>query len=130
MQHTGSGLSWWELDLGADKRFAQVVIWNRTDCCFSRLSDFAVTIRDAADNPVFEEAFSDVAWNSSDLVSLAIPLPKGTEGRYVRVQLTRPDYLHMAEVQVLTPVPAALPLLASALGGIAWLRRRAAGRRA
>ncbi len=40
--------AWWQVDLGASASLRSVVVWNRTDCCSERLSDYWVFI---SDNP-------------------------------------------------------------------------------
>ena len=98
--------AWWQVDLGSSREIGSIVIWNRTDCCSSRLSDYWVFL-------------SDIPFNSSDIPATlqkragtwkshqtVIPNPSttirtdGAKGRYVRVQLTGTDYLSLAEVQV------------------------------
>ena len=35
---------WWDVDLGAEYLISSVTVWNRTDCCQDRLSDFSVFV--------------------------------------------------------------------------------------
>ena len=46
---------WWQVDLGASAAVSSIVIWNRTDCCGSRLGDYWVFVSDtpflATDTP-------------------------------------------------------------------------------
>jgi hypothetical protein len=46
---------WWQVDLGASASVSSIVIWNRTDCCGSRLNDYWVFVSDtpfgATDTP-------------------------------------------------------------------------------
>ena len=45
VSHTGRGSgAWWEVDLGEEAEITEVVLWNRTDCCGDRLSDFHVLV--------------------------------------------------------------------------------------
>ena len=45
--HTANELQpWWEIDLGAVYPLDSIRLWNRTDCCGSRLSDFHVLVSD------------------------------------------------------------------------------------
>ena len=98
--------AWWQVDLGGSATIGTVVIWNRTDCCISRLNDYWVFVSNtpflSSDTPATLQnragTFSShqtVAPNPS--VSIATG---GTQGRYVRVQLTGTNYLSLAEVQV------------------------------
>jgi hypothetical protein len=100
--------AWWQVDLGAVFSIAQIKIWNRTDCCGERLSNFYVLI-------------SSTPFTANDLNSTlsqpgvsAFPAPSeagtptvitiGKPGRFVRVQLVGTDYLSLAEVEVMADV--------------------------
>jgi hypothetical protein len=98
--------AWWQVDLGASTVVGAVVIWNRTDCCGSRLSDFWVFI---SGTPFLSTDTPATLQNRAATFSshqTAAPPPSitvaanGARGRYVRVQLTGADYLSLAEVQV------------------------------
>jgi hypothetical protein len=111
--------AWWQVDLGASASVSSVEIWNRTDCCGSRLSDFWVF---TSDTPFLPTDTPDTLQNRAGTFSsrqTAAPDPSTTitgiaQGRYVRVQLTGTDYLSLAEVQVMgtggAPTPADLAL--------------------
>jgi len=97
--------AWWQVDLGASAGVGAVAIWNRTDCCGSRLSDYWVFVSDtpftASDTPATLQARAGT-W-SSHQTSFPNPvtlIPAGAQGRYVRIQLSGTNNLHMAEVQV------------------------------
>jgi hypothetical protein len=98
---------WWEVDLGASVPISSIVVWNRTDCCGSRLSDYWVFVSNTPFNNSDTPATlaGNVAFNSHQTTapnpSTNITMPAGLQGRYVRVQLTSPGYLSLAEVQVL-----------------------------
>ncbi|MFF8843783.1 hypothetical protein ACF08N_13855 [Streptomyces sp. NPDC015127] len=44
MTHTAepSNQAWWQVDLGTNACVDQVQVWDRTDCCADRLTDFWV----------------------------------------------------------------------------------------
>jgi hypothetical protein len=97
---------WWQVDLGASTAIGSIVIWNRTDCCASRLSDYWVFVSDtpflATDTPATLQfragtfaSHQTTAPNPSTSVSV------NAQGRYARVQLSSPGYLSLAEVQVI-----------------------------
>ena len=98
--------AWWQVDLGSSKAIGSIVIWNRTDCCSSRLSDYWVFISDTpfgrGDSPATLQNRAGT-WKSHQTTipdpSTTIGTP-GAKGRYVRVQLTGTGYLSLAEVQV------------------------------
>ena len=46
---------WWQVDLGASRFIDEVEVWNRTDCCSTRLRDYYVFL-------------SDVPFNASDTI--------------------------------------------------------------
>lgn len=96
---------WWEVDLGAVTPLGSVVVWNRTDCCATRLSGAVVLVsatsmtgRTLADLQA-DPAVRSYALSPLPSPSLAVSTP-GASGRYVRVQLPITDYLSLAEVQV------------------------------
>jgi hypothetical protein len=41
--------AWWQVDLGGKKKISQIIIYNRTDCCVDRLSNYQVSVSDKAD---------------------------------------------------------------------------------
>jgi hypothetical protein len=98
--------AWWQVDLGTSTAIGSIVVWNRTDCCPSRLSDYWVFLSDtpfrSSDTPDTLQKRSGI-WKSHQTL---VPNPSttlrtsGAKGRYVRVQLTGTDYLSLAEVQV------------------------------
>ena len=117
---------WWEVDLGSSQVIDYINIWNRTDCCMERASNFYVLV---SDNPFSAQTSSapsisttlsgilargDVAsyFQSSyplsptriDSPSFRLPAGHGAlKGRYVRVQLRDKAYLHLAEVEIFGP---------------------------
>ncbi len=96
---------WWQLDLGATYAIDTINLWNRTDCCAERLSNFYILVS--------EQPF--VSNNLTSTLSQpgvtgyyipgqgSYPTAKSVQrsGRYVRVQLTGTNYLSLAEVEVL-----------------------------
>ncbi len=98
--------AWWQVDLGASTAIRSIAIWNRTDCCAARLSDYWVFLSDTPFSPSDTPATLQKragTWKSHQTVapspSTAIAVD-GAKGRYVRVQLTGTGYLSLAEVQV------------------------------
>ena len=112
--------AWWQVDLSASAAVSSVVVWNRTDCCSSRLGDYWVFV---SDTPFLPTDTPDTLQNRSGTLGFhqtstpspsAIILTGGAQGRYVRVQLSGTDILSLAEVQVFgtggAPAPADLAL--------------------
>ena len=85
---------WWRVDLGDTHNVNEIVIYNRTDEDVEQLSDYTVTLVDAAGNVVWNSVQKD-----SPNPSLTIPLPD-VEGRFVKIQLNGKGALALAEVIV------------------------------
>jgi hypothetical protein len=97
--------AWWQVDLGASAGVSSIVVWNRSDCCGSRLGDYWVFVSDTPflptdtpatlqNRPLTFSSHQGAAPNPSTTIAAA------AQGRYVRVQLSGTDYLSLAEVQV------------------------------
>lgn len=90
--HTDVGTEWWQVDLESVQNVGQVVVFNRTDCCASKLHDATVSI----------------STDGSNWEDLSFPGPAGAHllasfnrpARFVRVQNGSGQPLHLAEVQV------------------------------
>jgi hypothetical protein len=91
--------AWWQVDLGNQKNIKKIVIYNRTDCCADRLSNYQVSISNKADfsTHIYQQDFH-VSPNPKKIIQLDA---SGKQGRYVRIQLLDKDYLSLAEVQVM-----------------------------
>ena len=104
MTHTDIAAGpWWWVDLGSVQHIRQVNLFNRTDCCSSRLSHYQVYV----------SADSTDGWNGSwplvadgsgvvlaDGDGTPQRLPVDTWARWVAVTLADTNYLSLAEVQV------------------------------
>ena len=96
---------WWQVDLGSSTNVSSIVVWNRTDCCASRLNDFWVFVSDtpflASDTPpTLQNRANTLASHQTLAPSPSAAIPVAAQGRYVRVQLNGTNYLSLAEVQV------------------------------
>jgi hypothetical protein len=112
--------AWWQVDLGASAAVSSVVVWNRTDCCGSRLNDFWVFISDtpflATDTPAtLQNRAGTFSSHQTAAPNPSTTIAAGAQGRYVRVQLSGTNYLSLAEVQVFG-TGGALPPTNVALG--------------
>jgi hypothetical protein len=96
---------WWQVDLGNRMAISKVVVWNRVDCCASRLNNFAVYVDGSKCSGTINKAQR----------KNTIPC-NGKKGRKVKVQLQRRDYLSIAEVEVYG-VPAGSDDAAGCCGG-------------
>ena len=100
--------AWWQVDLGAPATVNSVVVWNRTDCCESRLGDYWVFVSDtpflSSDTPAtLSGRAGTFSSHQTTVPSPTASVAIGVQGRYVRVQLSNPGYLSLAEVQVFSP---------------------------
>jgi hypothetical protein len=111
--------AWWQVDLGASANVSSIAIFNRTDCCGTRLSDYWVFVSDSPFDPTETPAtlqFRAGTWSNHQITmpNPSTTIPAGAQGRYVRVQLTGAGYLSLAEVQVFgtggAPAPTNLAL--------------------
>ena len=96
--------SWWQVDLGGEQWLDAVQLWNRTDCCGERLTNFYLFVSDApfaSTDPAVLLA-DPAVWNHhvTGAAERTATLPVNRHGRYVRVQLAGENYLQLAEVQV------------------------------
>jgi M6 family metalloprotease-like protein/uncharacterized repeat protein (TIGR01451 family) len=96
---------WWQVDLGASAAVSSVAVFNRTDCCGTRLSDYWVFVSDtpflSTDTPAtLQNRAATFSSHQTTAPNPSTAIPVGASGRYVRVQLTSANYLSLAEVQV------------------------------
>lgn len=85
---------WWQVDLGEEKTIEEIVIFNRTDCCGERLTNFSVSVLDSEENSVFTQSFTTPP-------SPSLPIDVGSVlGQIVKVELAAAGTLSLAEVQV------------------------------
>ncbi len=97
---------WWQVDLGEVADISSIRLFNRTDCCSSRLNHVNVFISEqpfdadatiaslTSDAKVHRIRLGDGALGESTTV------PVERRGRYVRVALDTTGYLGLAEVEV------------------------------
>jgi len=96
---------WWQVDLGVSTAVSSVVVWNRTDCCGTRLGDYWVFVSDTpflvTDTPAtLQGRLGTFSSHQTTAPNPSTTIPVAFQGRYVRVQLTGGDVLSLAEVQV------------------------------
>ncbi len=98
--------AWWQVDLEGTHALDAIEIWNRTDCCSDRLSDYWVMVSESpitADSldeartaPGVTAVHQDATAGSPTTISL-----DNLPGRYVRIQLeSNSNPLSLAEVEV------------------------------
>lgn len=85
---------WWQVDLQTSQSVGDVVIYNRTDCCSDRLSNFDLLVSNDGRN-----------WQSfpyPGTASAQVTIAVDRTARFVRVQLNGSGALSLAEVQVMS----------------------------
>lgn len=93
--HTSSTYRpWWQVQLGADYNIGDIKIWNRTDCCADRLSNFDVFVYNTAGVQVYK---TTITATPSPSVTISTD---GVLGSRVRIKLKDTNPLSLAEVQV------------------------------
>ena len=85
--------AWWQVDLGAAQAIREVVLYNRTDCCADRLSNFEIKV--SSDGNTWTKV-GELAGQAPQRSAY----PMNASGRYVRVQLRGTNNLSLAEVEV------------------------------
>ena len=83
--------SWWQVELEEESQIGEIVLFNRTNCCSSRLSNFTVSVLDEDGNIVFSELYEDYP-------SPSLNINLSVTGKTVKVSLD--GILSLAEVQV------------------------------
>jgi hypothetical protein len=115
VSHTDVGdvAPWWQVDLGDEYPLTRIVLWNRTDCCSPRLSNFRVSVLDGGQSEVHGEDFFTDGIDYPN-PSLEVVLPEGTEGEFVRVDILGNNavneiFLSLAEVEAFTTADVEIP---------------------
>lgn len=95
---------WWQVDLGGQTSIGRIKLFNRTDCCSSRLSHFYVFVSDSdmSQRSITSLVDDPSVWKSFEVAGVGANyvVAGQSRGRYVRVQLNAPGYLSLAEVVV------------------------------
>lgn len=114
----GGGTAFWQVDLGTTREVDQIVLWNRTDCCADRLTNFRVSVLDAANLELWGQDFYTGGGNVG--INEFINPPANTMGNKVKVGFLPSNpgqFLALAEVEVLdfvTPTLANVALIGTA----------------
>lgn len=117
--HTGQDVNaWLEIDLGSSQSIGSIRVWNRTDCCQSRMDNYWIFVSDApfADGDTASILSTrEATWSKQGFAPGAnsIVTTTGAKGRFVRIQLPGTSaadnaYLHVAEVEVFPPAASSL----------------------
>ncbi len=96
--------AWWQVDLKSSYQLSEIKVWNRTDCCTTRLADFYILVS----NRPFSSTNLQTVMKQSGVTSYYVKDTAGRptsvtinrKGRYVRIQLRSTSSLSLAEVQI------------------------------
>ncbi|XP_051780980.1 uncharacterized protein LOC114666204 isoform X7 [Erpetoichthys calabaricus] len=113
--------SWWRLKLKASYDISTVVVYNRLDCCDTRLMGAEVRVGDSPD--VSKHVKCGVIETTSP-GSVHTICCNGKRGQFVSIVLPNPDHLTLCEVEVygeevVPPCKPALNAINIATGGLA-----------
>ncbi len=96
---------WWDVDLINISEISDIHIWNRQDCCSSRLSDFHIFVSDVPfEGNTLESSLNQAGVGNfffTGAVGSDAVVPINRSGRYIRIQLTSTDVLSLAEVEII-----------------------------
>jgi F5/8 type C domain len=95
---------WWQVDLGRSQMVGSVKLWNRTDCCDTRGTNMTVYVSDVPFSSPISATPGVTSVNHPGTVGRATELTFNRNARYVRVQLNATEWMHLAEVEVVSPV--------------------------
>lgn len=101
--------AWWRCDLGTQRTISSVLIRNRSNNLEFRLSNYRVTILDAANNPVHSRDFHTAGSFTGTCEEWVLPYP--VIGNAVVIERLGPDahgthFLSLAEVEIFNHCPA------------------------
>lgn len=91
---------WWKVDLQKTAEVSRVTVWNRSDCCGTRLEDFEVRVGE------MEDIYQNPVCGGTNKVDTETHQPKVVncekkQGRYVSVDLKgKNEWLTLCEVKV------------------------------
>jgi hypothetical protein len=126
--HTDVEQGWWQVQLDHLYIVSEINVFNRTDCCATRIDGFEVLLFNGASQ----------VWSSGNIGTF-VPTITGPDlsamsfspgstplaGDRVRVAKTNVNYLSLAEVQVMTvPEPEVLAMMLAGLGLVGFAIRR------
>ena len=110
----GDPAPFWQVDLDKEYPISRIVVWNRTDCCGQRLTNFHISILDSSASEVEgDDFFTDLSFPDP---SFEWTIDPPVNGLTVRIDRLGADtggelFLSMAEVQVFTDAQGIAPTI-------------------
>lgn len=97
--------TFWEVELDATHDIGRVNVFLRTDCCGERNANLEVVLFDDAHNEIARELHAQNPFTlSPPASSFGVNFAPAVAAHYVRIERNiAPDFMHLAEVQVLAP---------------------------
>ena len=98
---------WWQVDLGQSSQLTEAILFNRSDCCQERLSNFYVLVSEQpfSNSATLAELLNDPSIQTTHFpgqVSQSASIDLNASGRYVRIQLqASSEILSLAELQIM-----------------------------
>eukprot|EP00121_Abeoforma_whisleri_P007365 Awhi_evm1s6723 len=89
---------WFEIDLEREYNVQEIIIYNRQNCCQSRIRDFVLSVGNEYNQTVESFYYHDY---SGDLMSYSKLFGAGIKARYVRLQIPTTEYLNIGEIMVM-----------------------------
>ncbi|NRA96185.1 MAG: discoidin domain-containing protein [Planctomycetes bacterium] len=122
--NNGALNSWWQVAFANQEQVDVIRLWNRSDCCANRLSNFRVSVWDGLNQIWFQDNYTTTG-NVPAGQSWEVALPPGTTGNRVRVELlglnlTGNSILSLAECEVIRREAGLVPdvtRISAATGG-------------
>jgi hypothetical protein len=98
---------WWSIDLGKRRSFDEIIVYNRLDIvCKPRAGWLQVLVSDDGEKWTVLYAHDGTPFGGIDGYPLRIKAPR-TRTRYVKLELSRPGFLHLDEVEIYEYTPLA-----------------------
>ncbi len=91
---------WWQVDLGASYRLAEVRLYNRMDCCGERARTVQIMVSDDGRNWRTVYRHKGSVFGGKDGKPLVVVL-SDVQARHVRLQLNESNWFHLDEVEVM-----------------------------
>lgn len=96
--HTKNGNNEWiEIELKEPTTINNIYIHNRKNCCWNRLRNFTVIIKDTNQNEIYRKQMTQ-STNKQRLYTIT---GLNVIGKYIRIQQNVKDYLHLSIVEVI-----------------------------